>query len=207
MEIRRKVDNTESVYEIQYDEQQIKNLINEIIKDCSIRRTETHCIEARYEKDLLEKINSTVFWENIPVYENIRKIKEEPINDPFDYWRRGDPVPYSFESDTLNVPGLVSFLINLLEDKEVDYDWFVERRELSYKKELLKELEDLDKEINKVSNYDTKEKIRMLENLARQVKYINSIPDYDMEKLNYYYSLAESYIRLELVQQIIRYRK
>lgn len=207
MQIIKKEGNTESTYEIVYDEQVIRKLIADIIRNCSFRRKESHRIEARSEKELLKKIDSAVYWNDIKLYENVKNIKQESVNDPFDYWRHGDPVPFSFEADTLCVPELATFLINLLEGKEINYDWFIKRKELSYKEEMLEALQTLDSEINQVSNFDTETKIRMLEELSKKAKYINSIPNFDLNTLENYYSVAETNIKLELVQQIIRYRK
>ena len=35
------------------------------------------------------------------------------INDPNDYWRPGDPRPYSFEADAIIVPDLAIYLMNI----------------------------------------------------------------------------------------------
>lgn len=207
MQIVMNSDNKESIYELVYDEELIRSLISEIITNCSIRKQCKSHFEARTYAEVENKINSATDWNGNKIFENVGNIKEEPVNDPFDYWRHGDPVPYSFTSDKLLSPKLVDFLINLLNGENIDYEWFTSRKELSVKQELLLEIQKMDSQINKISNFETRIKIDKLEELARRVRDYDDIPEFDYDLLSKYYDIAESYITLELVQETIKYQR
>lgn len=200
-------DNKESIYELVYDEESIKSLISEIITNCSVRKQCKSRFEARTYAEVENKINSATDWNGNKIFENVSNIKEEPVNDPFDYWRHGDPVPYSFTSDKLLSPQLVNFLINLLNGENIDYEWFTSRKELSLKQELQQEIQKIDSQINKISNFETRIKIDKLEELARRVRDYADIPEFDYDLLSKYYDIAESHITLELVQETIKYQR
>lgn len=210
MEITKTSENKVSVYELIFDEEQIKNLRNEIIKNCSIRVNGRYRVEAHTHTDAKEIINSLVDSIGNKIYENVSDIREEQVNDPFDYWRHGDPVPYSFEADALVSPKLVGFLNKLLSDVEIvpfEYDNFKERKELSEKSKLHMKILLLDHEISQISNMDTERKIKKLKELALLIELFNDIPNFDYDKLSTYYDLAEQAINLELVQETIKYKR
>lgn len=207
MQIVMNNENKESIYELVYDEETIRGLISEIITNCSIRKQCKSCFEARTYAEVENKINSATDWNGNKIFENVSNIKEEPVNDPFDYWRHGDPVPYSFTSDKLLSPKLVDFLINLINGENIDYEWFTSRKELSAKQELLLEIQKMDSQINKISNFETRIKIDKLEELARRVHDYDGIPEFDHDLLSKYYDIAESHITLELVQETIKYQR
>lgn len=97
--------------------------------------------------------------------------------------------------------------MNILNEKDIDYNWFINRKELNKKEEIQAEIRRIDLEINQISNFDTETKIRMLKELAVKVELLNNIPNFDKELLSKYYDMAESYITLELVQETIKYQK
>lgn len=207
MQIVKNTENRESIYELNYDEQLIKELIADIIKNCSYRKRTRCAIEAHSQKEAIKIISSKTNYVGDKLYENVTDIRAEEVHDPFDYWRHGDPAPYSFDADLLVSPRLVSFLINLINDKPIDYDWFTSRKELSEKENAELKIKELDAEINQISNFDTQRKISMLEYLQKCVKDLNSIPSFDYEILSKYYDLAEKHISLELVQETFVYKK
>ena len=129
MEIVRTEGNRELVYELVYDYDKVIMLIKEIIENCSITKRDRFVVEAR-ALEVEDVINNTMIWDNFKMYSNVSDIKEEPINDPYDYWRHGDPRPYSFLADKLIVPELVHFLIRVINNESVDFDWFENNKEL-----------------------------------------------------------------------------
>lgn len=199
--------NKQSIYELVYDEETLKSLISEIIKNCSIRRKRKSCIEARNHKELEEKINSAIDFNGNKIYENVRDIKVEPVDDPYGMWRHNDPVPFSFTSDLLISPELVDFLIKIISGEEIDYKWFASRKELSQKQELRLEIQKLDLEINQISNFASETKIEMLKKLDDKVKHFNNIPDFNYELLAKYYDMAKECITLDLIQETVTYKK
>lgn len=211
MKLVKNTENRESIYEIVYEESTIKELISEIITNCSIRVRGRHRVEANTLKEAKEIIDSLVDSIGNKIYENVTDIREEQVNDPFDYWRHGDPVPYSFEADVLVSPKLVGFLNNLLSGEDeislYGYEYFEERKELSEKTKLAMEINTKDYEINQISNYDTERKMQMLEDFAYMLERLKSIPNFDYEKLSKYYDLAGQAISLELVQETFVYKK
>lgn len=206
MEIVRNEGNRELVYELVYDYDKVIMLIKEIIENCSITKRDRFVVEARAWQ-VEDVINNSIVFPNFKMYSNVSDIKEEPINDPCDYWRHGDPRPYSFLADKLIVPELVHFLIKILNNESVDFDWFENTKELSRKKDLDLEIINFDLEIRKVSNFETEKKIDMLTELNRKVKVLKNIPEFDYDVLAGYYAKAKEVVKLELVQETIKYRK
>ena len=206
MEIVRTEGNRELVYELVYDYDKVVMLIKEIIENCSITKRDRFVVETR-AWEVEDVINNTMIWDNFKMYSNVSDIKAEPINDPCDYWRHGDPAPYSFLADKLVVPELVHFLIRVINNENVDFDWFVNNKELDRKKDLELEIKKLDLEIDKISNFETEKKIDMLTELYRKVKVLKNIPEFDYDVLAGYYAKAKEVVKLELVQETIKYRK
>lgn len=210
MEITKTSENKVSVYEIVFDEEQIKNLISEIIKNCSIRVRGRYRVEAKTLEGAKNKIDALVDSIGNKIFENVTDIQKEQVNDPFDYWRHGDPVPYSFEADALVSPKLVGFLKKLLSDEEItfrEYEYFKERTELFRIDKTTEELKVINSEINQISNFDTERKIQKLQELAYMVQRLKSIPNFDYEKLSTYYDYADNCISLELVEETIKYKR
>lgn len=199
--------NTESTYDLSFDEETIRNLISNIIDDCSIRRNRTSCVEAHSLDHTETKINSARDWKGNKIYENVSDIKQEPVNDPFDYWRIGDPVPFSFTSDELLTPQLVTFLNNILKGRKVDYEWFSNREELTQRQRVQQEVEKLDIQINETSNFETDKKIKLLQFLAIKQDYLNQIPDFNYDTLSNYYDIAENCLNLDLVKTTTTFQK
>lgn len=209
MQIVEKKGNRESIYEVVYDQNAIKSLISEIIENCSIRRrTESQINTTENEIEKIKTLVSSIKdWNGNKVHENISGIKRAPLYDPCDYWRIGDPLPYSFTSDELLTPKLVYFLINLLEEKKFDYEGFARRKELNVKKELELEIKKIDSQINEISNFETERKINKLNELASRVSDLNNIPNFDYNLLSKYYDIAEKYIELVLIEEKITYQR
>ena len=205
MEIIITKENKKSTYELTYDRDSIKNLIKEIIEKCSIRKTCKSEVMARSYKEAESIINNEIDWNGNKIHENVSSIKAEPINDPFDYWRPGDPAPYSFTSDKLFSPKLVSFLIDLLNGKSINYDWLINKVELKEKEELNKKIKELDEQINKINNFETTTKIKKLKELAHLIEWLNAIPNFDYDLLSKYYDTAIQCIELDLLEETITY--
>lgn len=202
-----KEDNRELVYELVYDENVINGLIHEITNNCSIRVRKNSRVEEVAEKYALQKINSMTDFCGNKIYENVSKLKEEPVHDPLDYWRHGDPVPFSFSADTLVVPSLVNFLVKLLKGEEVDYEWFTSRKELSVRESIQADMMNISDEIDQISNFDTKKKISRLEDLARKIKQFENVPNFNYELLAKYYDVVDKAISLELIQETIVHQR
>lgn len=207
MQITRKEENKETIYDIEYDEEAMKTLIANIINNCSIRRKRRCCIEARSLEEAQNTILNAESWCGNKIYENAKDFHQEPVNDPFDYWRHGDPVPFSFTSNKLLIPQLANFLVNILNGEKIDYEWFASRKELTQKDEVQAEIASLDSQINQTSNFDTERKISMLQKLAAKKSYSDQIPDFDYELLERYYNVATNCINLSPVQTTITYKK
>lgn len=207
MQIIMNSENKESIYELIYDEESIRSLISEIIKNCSIRKQCKCFVEATSHVKAVIKIDSATNWNGDKIHENVHDINEEPINDPFDYWRHGDPVPFSFKSNVLISPKLVDFLINVISNENIDYEWFSNRKELSERNNIQTEIQRLDSEINQISNFETKRKIDKLKELSKMVNDFNDIPEFDYELLSKYYDIAQNCIQLELIQETVKFQK
>lgn len=208
MQIVVNTDNKKLIYELVYDEETIKKLINEIIENCSIRRKGKYCVTARTSAEAQRKINCSLSWNYSKIHENVSDLCEEPSKDSLGFWRIGDPKTYSFTSERLTNPRLVNFLIDILyNDQNINYEWFVNRKELTQKQELQLEIQKLDSDINQISNFETERKIKMLQKLANKLISLNNIPDFNYELLAKYYDLAEKCLKLELLQETTIYQK
>lgn len=201
-----KNNDEELTYDLSYDRTELKDLIYEIIKDCSVRKRIRTYIETRkYNKDdILKDIYSTYDLNGNQVYENVDDLKFEPRGK---CWEHCDPEPYSFISDRLMSPKLVDFLLGVFYGENIDYEWFSDRKELTEKEDLKMRMEKLDSQINKISNYDTERKIEELKNFGEILQQFNDYPDFDPELLSKYYDKAEKCINLELVQKVTYYKK
>lgn len=207
MKVVINTDNKESVYELLFDERVIKNLIDEIIKNCSFRNKSRYIVEARTKNDAERLIENDIFWKEIKTYENISDIRAEEVNDPNDYWRPGDPRLYSFEAEAIIVPELVIYLMDILNGNDIDYEWFINRKELHKKDDMMNKIHALDLVINQTSNFNWETKIRMLNEFAVEFKRFKDIPNFDKELLTKYYLMVENSIKLDLVEETIKYKK
>ena len=143
MEIVKTSENKESVYELVYEENTIKELISEIITNCSIRVRGRYRVEAKTLEEAEDKINASIDLIGNKVYENVSDIRGEEVYDTFDYCFLPIHVSYIFEADALVSPKLVEFLNKLLSDEEItfrEYELFKERKEVFRKDELNHEL-------------------------------------------------------------------
>lgn len=207
MQIIVKEGNRELTYELVYDENVINKLIHEITNNCSIRVRKKSRVSEVAEKYALQKINSMTDYCGNKIYENVSELREEPVHDPFDYWRHGDPVPFSFSADTLIVPALVNFLVSLLKGEEVDYEWFTSKKELFVRENIQADMMNLSHEIDQISNFDTKTKISKLEDLARKIKQFENVPNFNYDLLAKYYDVVDKAISLELIQETIVHQR
>ncbi len=223
-----KTENTESLYEIEFDPEELKSLIKEIYEKCSIR------CEARTEFDTNDPALSISLFSNMmdiygnKLHENIRNVKSLPVDDPEDYWRNGDEVPYEITSDKLFTPLLAYFLTGILhgkysDDNRVDYaqewsiwtpesthlhhfvnmnyDWFKNREELKERDKVQGKIFQLNNEINSMSNFDIDKKIAKLEELRSLIAEAELIPEFDPNLLSEYYDRAEKCLHLNLIQE------
>lgn len=207
MQIIKKEGNRELVYEVVYDESVINRLIYEITDNCSIRVRKKSRVQEVAEKYALKKIDSMTDYCGNKIYENISELNEEPVYDPLDYWRHGDPVPFSFTADTLIVPSLVDFLVRLVKGEEVDFEWFTSRKELSVRESIQTEMMNISNEIDQISNFDTDKKISRLQDLARKIKQFENVPNFNYELLAKYYDVVNKAISLELIQETIVHQR
>ena len=188
--------------ELVYDEQLIRDLICDIIKDCSYRETKTdyRTVGRTYRKAYDEIISATNF-NGDRIYENVCNFFGTGE------YRSGEGEIFVFRADALISPQLVTFLMDMIDGEEVDYNWFINREEIKEQEKLELEIKRLDEEINGISNFQTELKIRRLKDLAWYVNKLNFIERFNLEKLSGYYDLAEQYIGVGLAQEKETFQK
>lgn len=206
MQIIAKDGNKESVYELTYDCEEIKQLIGSIIENCSVRIKQKCCIEAMTFWEAENIINSKVDWSGNKIYENVKDLHEEPTNEPMDFLRR-DPRPYSFIADLLIVPELAEFLIHILNEEEVDYTWFLERRELTRAVDIKKQIMFLNCQIDIISKFNIEKKVAMLKQLEILMKQLKEIPNINYNLLEVYYDMTERCVQLNLVEEVTTHKR
>lgn len=207
MQITKIQDNKESVYELIYDRTEIYNLAKEIATNCSVRANQKCYVTAMTRDEAEKKVESSIDISGMKVYENVSDIMQEPVKDPLDYLRPGDPVTFSFMADKLVVPKIVNFLLALFDNHDIDYDWFTDRIELTMKDEMKNRIDNLQTEVNKLDYDQVNLRIEMLTKLADLLKGYETSPKFDYELLSSYYDKAEELINLELLQETTYYRK
>lgn len=207
MQITKIQDNKESIYELVYDRTEIYNLAKEIATNCSIRVFQKCYVTANTRDEAKSIIENALDISGKKIYGNVGYIEQEPVNDPFDYWRPGDPVTFSFMADKLVVPKIVNFLLDLFDNHDIDYDWFTNRSEITKKDEIKTTINNLQDEVNKLDYDQVNLRIEMLTKLADLLKGYETLPKFDYELLSSYYDKAEELINLELLQETTYYRK
>ena len=188
------IENQTSI-ELVYDEELIRELICDIIKDCSYRERISGTIIGRTLRSAENAIISAKNFNGDSIYVNVCNFFELP-----DYVSE-EKSRYSYEADKLISPKLVIFLIDLISGRTVDYNWFINREEIKEKEKLELKIKQLDEEINGISNFQTEWKIMKLKDLAGHVTKLNSFSKFDYDVLNRYYDLAEQYISVGLSQE------
>ncbi len=120
MIVREKKDNCCKEYKLIYDRKSIETIVKMIMKDCGVRVRGKYKVEGG--NSIKQEIENLVTLTGDYLYENVSDITKLPIDDPYGYWRHGDPVPFSFTADKMIYPDLVDYLLTLLEKKD-DYDF------------------------------------------------------------------------------------
>lgn len=198
MQVDNKNINNNGFYELVYFKEGIEILLGELIDKFSIRRSTKTYTYANNCEEVVNMINSSFDWKGNKIYEDVIELKEE-VDRSLEQQNNGLKL-YSFMSNRLVSPKLVGFLADLISDKKIDYDWFVNRKEFSEKEDLLIEMGKLNSEIDSIDNYDTENKIFKLRHLGSLKKKYDSIPNFDFNELKKYYDLADKYMRLDDIQ-------
>lgn len=194
------IENQTSI-KLVYDEQLIRELISDIIKNCSYRERISGTIIGRTLRSAENAIISATNFNGDPIYVNVCNFFELP-----DYVSE-ERSRYSYEADKLFSPQLVAFLINMINGDKVNYNWFINREEMKAKERAESKVKALDAEINNISNFQTQLKILKLQHLEKCVKELDFLAKFDYEKLSSYYDLAEQYIGVGLVQDTNGFQK
>ena len=91
-------ENKELTYELNFNEEEVMNLIDEIIEKCAFRKKGRYVVYARSKAEAEITIAKNIFWKEIKTYENVFDFRAEDFNDPMGYWRPGDPKPQKKET-------------------------------------------------------------------------------------------------------------
>ena len=189
------IENQTSI-ELVYDEELIRELICDIIKDCSYRETRTdYRTVGRTYRNAYDEIKSATNLNGDKIYENICNFFGTGE------YRSGEGEIFIFRADALFSPQLVTFLMDMINGEEVDYNWFINREEIKEKEKVELAIKQLDEKINGISNFQTEWKIMKLKDLAWYLNKLESLSKVDYDVLNRYYDLAEQYISVGLVQE------
>lgn len=196
-----KTENQTSI-DLVYEEQLIRDLISDIIINCSYRekRKKLYAYGQTYREAHDEVVSLTNF-NGDRIFENVCNFFATGG------YRAGWGVEFVFQANELCSPQLVTFLIDMISGEKVDYNWFINREELKKKEELESKIKQLDEEINVISNFQMELKIKKLTDLAWYVDRLDSLNKMNFEKLSNYYDLAEQYISVGLAQETVGFQK
>ena len=197
MELIEKSDNVERVYLVNYDNEKLKELLDEVVRNASYKTNGkfTAPYNASFEG---KKFTSGADLPNgDPMYENIKSI-----------YRFTSDGPYSYHNDSIAVEGTkvtppkLAFIIRgiLSEEPNSIYEF------LNY--ETNDELVPIDekivaanKAVDEIDNFDFNKKRNALDTLEQLCEDKESKKYFDVELLKKYYLQASSLFELELISE------
>lgn len=174
-------------YEVTYDKDEIEKLKYEIIEKCSeITHHSYDDTGGPDENDYLRIRNLTKIKVGIREHNDFYDIAPETI--------------YHFEYDEYELPYLVS-LIDMLYHKNSGALYMILNPDFSYEPESFeKRINDLMKKASRISNRKTKEKIAILEDLARLINQAEL--NANQKSVKDYYPKVQKLINLRLIDSI-----
>ena len=205
-------DNVTKTYEIDFDEERLKELMALLDEFCYIRKVGVRSVEAKYEDEAAKKIKGMVNHANLQVNEayKIDRLVEGP------FWYHGLPLDAYYHAIYKDSVDLVKELDYILENKDNE------------------ELNDRClKALDKINNYELsdeflsfdvrveKANIKLTESLAKKDmglfdamnNYASAVaeaklnPNYDFNRLYELYQEVLKCIHYNLVEEVIRYNK
>ena len=211
MDIIEENDNVLNVYNLQYDEEKVEDLMAIIARDCSFKLYGEYWTDEKGERieavNSVEAINIITNMRNSAGYNVFRKLDESSIRlKDYDGWERG-PLEVHFEAQKTILPYLYCCLELILKGFEDGYYkllsyWDTSEyipfdvREKAYAERLKSVINDAD--LLSIDIDEVKAYALQIEEIRR---WRNNNPDYNFELLEQYYKEALSLFTLKLVSR------
>lgn len=197
MKFIEKKENVERVYEVYYDREKIKEILDEIVKKTSYKTEGKFTAPSGASFKGNEFTNGASLPNGDPMYENIKRI--------YYYTSNG---PYSYHNDSIAVEGIqvtspeLAYIIEriLADEPESIYEFL----EYLFHPELVpidEKIKKLNKEIDNIDNFDFDKKINALNNLKRLCEEKKAKAYFDTDLLRNYYMRAFFLVELRLVSE------
>lgn len=219
MEITKRDGNIIEVYELNYDKEKVKELMQKILDNCCFKYSgkQEELVKAMFAKFVYKIIDNiyagSIYTNDIKKYENIDfnsiKIEDNYYSD----WEHGDPYKATFNATRVEAPMLYHHLANILDENEKGYLAFLEYpnsielepfSEREYK--LVKRLRYLVNGYNDIEN-----NIETIEEIIKRIKTVqkekNDNKDYDFKLLASYYEEALNLFSLKLKRKTVIYEE
>ena len=195
-----KSDNLEKVYDVYIDEEQLKKLLDEIVRKTSYI-VKGLFLEYAFDLEVdikREKILSGAELPNgDPKYINIEKMYRCESDSPVSY--HDDSI--AIEGEKVVPPQLASVICNLLCEKKGSINEFLIYGNNDELISIDQKIESLDKSINEINNFNTDEKIKQLKMLKYLCLKKKDNEVYDVNLLREYYLNAYELIELKLISE------
>lgn len=195
-----KNNNVEKVYDVYIDEEQLKKILDEIVRKTSyIVKGEF----LEYRSNLNVDIKRKIILSGVELpngdckYINIKKMYRCESDSPVSY--HDDSI--AIEGEKIVPPQLASVIRNLLCEKKGSVNEFLNYGNSDELISIDQKIEALDKTINEIDNFDTDEKIEQLKMLKYLCLKKKNNEVYDVNLLREYYLNAYELIKLKLVSE------
>lgn len=197
MKFIEKKGNVERVYEVYYDCEKLKGILDEIVKKTSYKTEGKFTAPSGASFKGNEFTNGASLPNGDPMYENIKRIYYYTSNGPYSY--HNDSI--AVEGTQVTSPDLAYIIERILADEPesiyefLDYFFHPELVPIDTK------IEKLNKEINNIDNFDFDKKINALNNLKCLCEEKKTKAYFNTDLLRKYYTQAYSLFELQLVSE------
>lgn len=195
-----KSNNLEKVYDVYINEEQLKKLLDEIVRKTSYI-VKGLFLEYAFdlEVDIKRKkiLSGAELPNGDPKYINIEKMYRCESDSPVSY--HDDSI--AIEGEKVVPPQLASVICNLLCEKKGSINEFLIYGNNDELISIDQKIESLDKSINEINNFNTDEKIKQLKMLKYLCLKKKDNEVYDVNLLREYYLNAYELIELKLISE------
>ncbi len=197
MKFIEKSDNVERVYSVYYNNEKLKELLDEVVRNASYKTEGV--FTAPYNATFRENAftSGADLPNGDPMYENIKRIYLYTSNGPFSY--RDDSI--AVEGTQVTPPELAFIIERVLSNEPNSIYEFLNYATHDELVPIDEKIAVANKAVDEINNFDFDKKIKALNSLKNLCKYKSEKKYFDVELLKQYYSQARSLFEMELVSE------
>lgn len=188
MEYKTVEENVEKIYEVKFNEKELKDLLDRIVVNASYKVHGKFC----YHESYIDKLPN-----GDPMYINItnehRCTSETQGSYPFD--------SIAFTGTKIVPPKLAYIIAGILKGDEDSIQSLLEYRNSDELIPIQNKINSANDKVNNISNYEFGRKIEALKKLEELCNDENENKFFDIPKLEYYYSVSLKTIELQLISE------